>query len=100
MRDCKEDNMSESKTFGHGEFIERIAAYLSGGLEGTERTAFEEHREACAACAAELMRAQEGDAMRAGIVADARPSGGFEDRIVKELRTSRRPMTLPHPMVL
>src|SRR3954463_7739862 len=103
MRGCKEDNMSESKTFGHGEFIERIAAYLSGGLEGAERTAFEEHREACAACAAELARAQQEDAMLAGMFADARPSGGFEDRIIRELRAAHRPMTLtttraPHPI--
>ena len=66
--------MSESKTFGHGEFIERIAAYLSGGLEGSERTLFEEHRDLCSSCAAELARAQEADAMLAGIFADARPS--------------------------
>ena len=26
--------MSEVNSFGHGEFIERIAAYLSDGLEG------------------------------------------------------------------
>ena len=38
MRGRKEDNMSEVTTFGHGEFIERIAAYLSGCLEGAERT--------------------------------------------------------------
>src|SRR6266705_1502852 len=80
MRGCKEDNMSESKSFGHGEFIERIAAYVSGGLEGAERTLFEEHRDVCASCAAELARAQAADAMLAGIFADARPSGGFEDR--------------------
>src|SRR5207247_6964945 len=43
---------------------------------------------------------QAADAMLAGIFADARPSGGFEDRIVRELRTAHRPMTLPHPMVL
>src|SRR5947207_2374840 len=100
IRVCKEDNMSEVTTFGHGEFIERIAAYLSGGLEGAERTLFESHRDECASCAAELARAQEADAMLAGIFADARPSGGFEDRIVRELRTNHRPMTLPHPMVL
>jgi hypothetical protein len=106
MRGCKEDNMSESNSFGHGEFIERIAAYLSGGLEGAERSAFEDHRDACAACAAELKRAQEADAMLTGIFADAQPSGGFEDRIVKELRTTWRPMSLPslpkmpNPMVL
>src|SRR6266850_2765676 len=100
MRGCKEDNMSESNSFGHSEFIERIAAYLSGGLEGAERSAFEEHRDACASCAAELERAQEADRMLAGMFANARPGGGFEDRIVKELRTSHRPMSLPHPMVL
>ncbi|HEV8377882.1 MAG TPA: DUF4349 domain-containing protein, partial [Tepidisphaeraceae bacterium] len=92
--------MSELNSFGHGEFIERIAAYLSGGLEGAERSAFEQHRDACASCAAELERAQEADRMLAGIFADARPGGGFEDRIVKELRTSHRPMSLPHPKVL
>src|SRR5437763_13445701 len=92
--------MSELNTFGHGEFLERIAAYVSGGLEGAERSKFEEHRDACAACAAELARAQEADAMLAGIFADAQPSGGFEDRIVKELRTTNRSMSLPHPMLL
>jgi hypothetical protein len=100
MRGCKEDNMSESNSFGHGEFIERIAAYLSGGLEGVERSAFEDHRDGCASCAAELERAQEADAMLAGMFADARPTGGFEDRIVNELRTSPRRLVLPHPMVL
>jgi hypothetical protein len=96
----KEDNMSESNSFGHGEFIERIAAYLSGGLEGADRSKFEDHREACASCAAELERAQEADSMLAEIFADAQPTGGFEDRIVKELRTIDRSMSLPHPMVL
>ncbi len=100
--------MSELSSFGHGEFIERIAAYLSGGLEGAERTQFEAHRDACSSCAAELARAQEADAMLVGMFADARPSGGFEDRIVKELRTAyrpmsislaHRPMSLPHLMV-
>src|SRR5258706_5313537 len=100
MRGCKEDNMSESNSFGHGDFIERIAAYLSDGLEGVERSAFEEHRDACVSCAAELERAQEADRMLADMFATARPGGGFEDRIVKELRTSHRPMSLPHPMVL
>src|SRR5947207_12434560 len=100
MRGCKEDNMSESNSFGHGEFMERIAAYLSGGLEGAERSAFEDHRDACAACATELRRAQDADAMLAGMFADARPQGGFEDRIVRELRTMHRPRSLPHPMVL
>src|SRR5258706_5296167 len=97
---CKEDNMSEVNTFGHGEFLERIAAYLSGGLEGAERSRFEDHRDACAACAAELTRVQEVDRMLAGIFANAQPSGGFEDRIVKELRTTHRSMSLPHPMLL
>jgi len=95
--------MSDVKSFGHGEFIERIAAYLSGGLEGAERSVFEDHRDACAACAAELQRAQEADAMLTGIFADAHPGGGFEDRIVNGLRTIRGPMSLPslpNPMVL
>src|SRR5258706_14050506 len=38
--------------------------------------------------------------MLAGIFANAQPSGGFEDRIVKELRTTHRSMSLPHPMLL
>src|SRR5258706_725151 len=97
---CKEDNMSEASTFGHGEFIERIAAYLSGGLEGAERSKFEDHRDTCASCAAELQRAKDADAMLAGMFADAQPQGGFEDRIVRELRTMHRPRSLPHPMVL
>src|SRR5258706_2284708 len=97
---CKEDNMSEASTFGHGEFIEHIVAYLSGGLEGAERSKFEDHRDACATCAAELQRAQDADAMLAGMFADAQPQGGFEDRIVRELRTMHRPRSLPHPMVL
>src|SRR5438128_1841132 len=100
MRDRKEDNMSEVNSFGHGEFIERIAAYLSGGLEGAERSAFEAHRDACASCAAELQRAQDADRMLAGMFANVQPGGGFEDRIVRELRTTHRPMSLPHPMVL
>ncbi|HEV8606322.1 MAG TPA: DUF4349 domain-containing protein [Tepidisphaeraceae bacterium] len=92
--------MSDTNLFGHGEFIERIAAYLAGGLEGSERTAFDEHRDSCAACAAELGRAQEADGMLVGMFANARPEGGFEDRIVRELRTSHRPRSLPHPAIL
>src|SRR6184192_4433655 len=100
IRVCKEDNMSEVNTFGHGEFIERIAAYLSGGLEGAERSRFEDHRDTCASCAAELQHAQDADAMLASLFANSRPEGGFEDRIVRELRAIHRPMSLPHPMVL
>ncbi len=92
--------MSDTNSFGHGEFIERIAAFLAGGLEGSERSAFEEHRAACAACAGELEKAREADGMLVGMFADARPQGGFEDRIVRELRTSHRPMSLPHPAIL
>src|SRR5688572_17911784 len=101
MRGRKEDNMSDMNSIGHGEFADRIAAYLAGGLEGAERSAFEEHRDSCGKCAAELAKASEADRMLAGVFASARPGAGFEDRIVKELRTSRPPMRLiPHPMVL
>ena len=84
--------MSETTVFGHGEFKDRIAAYLSGGLEGRELSLFEEHRESCADCAAELKRVEEADRMLVGIFANARPGVGFEDRIVSELRTAHRPM--------
>ena len=92
--------MSETTEFGHGEFKERMAAYLSGGLEGRELSLFEEHRDACAACAAELKRVEEADRMLVNIFANARPGAGFEDRIVSELRSIGRPMRIMHPAVL
>src|SRR5215212_9244944 len=93
--------MSETNEFGHGEFKDRMAAYLSGGLEGRELSLFEEHRSACAACAAELKKVEEADRMLVGMFADARPRVGFENRILWELRRAGTPsMRLMHPMIL
>ncbi len=86
-------------TMNHNEFTERIAAYVAGGLDESERAGFEAHSAACAACAAALRQYTEEDRAMGQLFADIRPGMGLEDRIITGLRGARGRWKLVHPAV-
>ena len=86
----------------HNEFQDQIAAYVAGGLDASERAAFESHLSNCPECAARLHEAQRADREMTELFGDARPIPGFEDRVVQRLRMggkNRWSWPILHPMV-
>jgi anti-sigma factor RsiW len=69
--------------------VELIEAYLAGGLTPDERAAFDAHVQSCAACDGELAKARQADADLRQLFRAARPTSGFEDRIIQTFRTTR-----------
>src|SRR5579872_681398 len=91
----------------HAWFAERIAAYLTDGLDAGERTQFEMHAEQCPACAGKLAAAKAEDEALLGIFGKMGPTPGFEDRVIQKLRIAgeRRKFVLGrgirlHPRVI
>jgi len=84
----------------HSHVLEEIEAYLTDGLSPQERAAFETHVANCPTCSAALAEARHSDAALRSMFGDARPSAGFEDRIIRKLRLTGAPRRrLIHPMV-
>jgi anti-sigma factor RsiW len=85
----------------HAWFGERIAAWLTDGLDAEERARFESHAGQCADCAAKLADAKRQDESLRGLFAGIGPAADFEDRVIRRLRTtSRRKFALPHTIRL
>lgn len=78
---------------------DQIEAYVAGGLTAAERGELEAHVASCAACAAALKEITDMDATMNQLFADARPAGGFEDRLIQRLRQLPRRRRFVHPMV-
>src|SRR5947209_18754879 len=80
---------------------EDIPVYLADGLSPDERRAFESHVAACPQCAAALDQAKTLETRMTALFAPARPTQGFEDRIIQKFRTAgtRAGRPLVHPMV-
>ena len=79
--------------------LEQIDAFVAGGLTDRERTEFEAHVEACPTCATALAEAKDMDAAVNQLFAFARPGGGFEDRIVRNLNRPKLKRQWVHPIV-
>src|SRR4051812_8462053 len=91
--------------FTHSDFLQRLDAYVAGGLEddGAERAAFEAHAATCPHCAAALAAARENDMTMINLFGDVRPGSDFEERLLGKLRKAPTPanrlrMTV-HPTV-
>jgi Domain of unknown function (DUF4349)/Putative zinc-finger len=81
----------------HAFVQENVAAFLADGLPGEERERFERHVHGCAECN-RLLSEQHGFEQALGtLFADAQPRAGFEDRVLRRLRTSpaRRRQGMP-----
>src|SRR5579859_3574541 len=80
---------------------EDIPVYLTGGLTPDQRRAFESHIAACPQCAAALEEAKTLETQMTAMFAGARPTEGFEDRIIQKFRKrgTRAGRPLIHPMV-
>jgi hypothetical protein len=95
-----------TETSIHVWFAERISAYLTDGLDAQEISEFESHVGQCALCAAKLAEAKLADETLLGMFEEIGPSAGFEDRVIRRLRTDgRAKFALPrtvrlHPMVM
>jgi len=79
--------------------LEQIDAFIAGGLTDRERAEFEAHVAECPACAAALAEAKDMDAAVNQLFAFARPSAGFEDRIVRNLNRPKVKRRWVHPIV-
>jgi hypothetical protein len=95
-----------TETSIHAWFAERISAYLTDGLDTQERSEFESHAGQCATCAVKLADAKLADEILLGMFEEIGPAAGFEDRVIRRLRTDGRmkfallrPVRL-HPMVM
>lgn len=76
----------------HAWFAENVEVYLTDGLGPAERSRFEEHLASCDTCVNAFDDANECNRALKGLFADARPSPGFEDRLIQTLREAKRPM--------
>lgn len=75
----------------HAFVQEYVAAFLADGLPAEERERFERHVHGCAECN-RLLTEQHGFEQALGtLFADAQPRAGFEDRVLRRLRTARPP---------
>ncbi len=81
----------------HAWILENLAAYLSGGLEASERERLEQHTADCALCAAALNDARALDVALTGLFVETRPSAALEDRLIQTLR-NRPPAAWRLPM--
>src|SRR5438128_6877362 len=76
--------------YTHTDFLQRLDAYVAGGLadEGdqAERRAFEAHAAGCPSCAAALSAARENDMTMINLFEGVRPDDAFEDRLMGRLR--------------
>lgn len=79
--------------------IDQIETYVTGGLLGEERAAFEAHVAECESCRAALERARSADASVAALFADIAPSAGFEDRLIQGLDRGGLSLRRIHPWV-
>ena len=79
--------------------LEQIDAFIAGGLTDPERAEFEAHVANCPTCAAALAEAKDMDAAVNQLFAFARPSTGFEDRIVRNLNRPKLKRRWIHPIV-
>ncbi|MCI0682099.1 MAG: DUF4349 domain-containing protein [Gemmataceae bacterium] len=70
----------------HAWFQENLAGYVAAGLPADERARFETHAGACRDCAQALAEQRAFDAAMATLFAAARPTAGFENRVLKALR--------------
>jgi hypothetical protein len=86
-------------SLNHNEYLEQIAAYVTGGLDAAERAAFEAHLATCESCSAALAEAAQADRSLVDLFADARPAVGFEDRLIQRLRLSPASRMMLHPAV-
>ena len=81
--------------------IERVEAYLAGGLSTEERAAFESHLSNCTPCSEAMINARNTDASLRNMFDAARPGPAFEDEVIQQLRGhSKRQWPRPHPMLL
>lgn len=78
---------------------EQMATVLVEGLSAEEQSRFDAHLAACATCAAEFAEMKQREADLVALFADAKPSPGFEDRLIRSLRETKPPRTWIHPMV-
>src|SRR5436190_16987029 len=79
-----------SHNFTHTDFLQRLDAYVAGGLadvdDEAERRAFEAHAAGCPSCAAALSAAREIDMTMINLFEGVRPDASFEDRLLGRLR--------------
>jgi len=75
----------------HAWFHDQLPTAISGGLEGEEQARFDTHAAQCAICAEAMRTLRDQDNRLRLLFSDAQPSPGFEDRIIRTLRTSSRP---------
>lgn len=90
--------MSDS-SLNHNEYLEQIAAYVTGGLEAGERAAFVAHLATCESCSAALADATQADRSLVDLFSGARPAVGFEDRVIQSLRLAPASRMMLHPAV-
>jgi hypothetical protein len=75
-------------TTEHSQYLDQIPVYLAGGLSSDERRHFDTHIAICEACQAALDEAAQSDRNLQELFAAARPDGGFEERLIGELRAA------------
>ncbi|HSV15024.1 MAG TPA: DUF4349 domain-containing protein [Tepidisphaeraceae bacterium] len=83
----------------HTPDAELIDAYVTGGLAADERAAFEAHLRNCPTCQSTVASARSSDEAMRNLFDNARPTAGFEDRMIRAVREERSPrLRIPLPV--
>lgn len=78
----------------HQQFVDELALYLMGALEGEERAAVAAHLETCRECREELARL-EADLALLALSSEAKPPAGARERLLDKVRREPRPVFVP-----